>query len=237
MFAGVRDNPLLFRLLDKRTRPSLASACGLALAAGVTSVALVAWERTAHRFVSATLLEWSALFSVIGLSVIASVGASVFAVMLARRDMQTGEYDLLRATMVSEEKIVASYFVAALYRERFLLALLAGLDCGFLLLVADTLWKFLLFLYLMLPVVINSWGLVLFGAALGVNLALRNDMLWRPLIFAPLVTLLGGFILLSGMAVASFLSCGAAPYLLMPLLFGLANNIRDDARHWARPRR
>ena len=105
MFAGLHDNPLLFRLLDKRTPPSLASACGLALATGAVSVVLVVWERTAQRLVSPILLERFVLFSVIGLSVLASAVASLFAVMLTRHDVQTEEHDLLRASLVVEESL------------------------------------------------------------------------------------------------------------------------------------
>jgi hypothetical protein len=213
-------NPLTLRLAGQRPESAIQKTVWLAAAAGLTLGIGILWAlQYARRWsdeISITIVALS-----IVLHVLTPLVAAMVAMFLTTRDIQHGDYELVRLSLLAEERIVSGYFVAALYRLRYLLALMAAASAILLVLM-----QFMSIFAI--PYVASAWGFIRLAAAIGVDAALRNDRAystWMP----PLLLIAGIFFLLATL-VFGVLTFGCGPYAVMILPFALAEAVKENAR-------
>lgn len=223
------DNPLVPRLIGRSGWPSPRGAVWLAIGLALAILAFTVKELMSWYPPSATLRFL--LLTSFGLDALTPVAISLMAVMITVRDVSSEEFQLLNATLLSDEDFVQSYVFATLYRARFLLILMAGLMP---VPIVELAWFYPISILGVLPFSIGMWGVVWLAAALGVGLALRQDKLFEPMIFTPVIVVIFSLLFMGITLITSRLSLWICPPIVMLLPFGVAVKAIDYACQWVR---
>lgn len=220
---------LLPQLIGKPTRLTLKGAVGVGIGVGLVSSAVTLGAMNLGYYSYNTL---TALFLLtIVLHILTPLIVASLTVVLIARYVHSEQYQLLCLTPLSDHKFVEGYFRAALYQSRLLLAILAGSTP---MLVLPFFPSGVFYLWFLIPFLVSAWGFVRLAVALSLNWTLRSNQLWRPLLFAPLILVIGGAFFLAIMLLMDIVSLGFIPYAYMVLPSLIASSIRDDARRWVR---
>ncbi len=226
-------NLLLIRLIGKPEQHSWGTAIRLAggiglIAIVVTFVSLLASNRWGVYTLSILFI------AVIGVNILTPVVVSLIAVNLTLREVENGEYDLIRVSVLPDNEFVSSYITAAMYRSRYWLAVMAGLTTA-IITPGILFLPFLFFIaYLLGPFVISAWGFVRLASAMGVESALKNHRRWPPMIFTPLLVFIEEIIFIGIMLISSGATLGIFPLVGMLIPFAMAANARGSAQYWVR---